>query len=224
MQRDVNEDTVRAIVEEINDKFNEKEIEQRLAYVHFEWDEMVGDFLVLCNTLATVGYVDVFSVLLLLSIYKEGNRFYNQITFRSSSPVYNEVECNYMKSLIECIVTNPTHHIAMMTAIHLTSVTAQASQSQSTSKRLTKQRAEELLADWIIAGYFVQVNYGDSLTLGPRCIGEFRDTLLTTFPDSIRSCKLCSEICLKVKFIQSILTIIFEVRITKITRKKAEIM
>lgn len=95
---------------------------------------------------------------------------------------------------MEKIVISDTHSISMMTAVHLCS--AQTSQSQSTTKKVTKQRAEELLDEWSIAGYFMTIN--EALTLGPRSIGEFRDTFRTKFPDFIQSCQLCNEIALQV--------------------------
>lgn len=49
------EEALETIVNEINAQFSEREIEQRLNFVNFEFDESVGKFLVLCNTLATIG-------------------------------------------------------------------------------------------------------------------------------------------------------------------------
>lgn len=101
-----------------------------------------------------------------------------------------------MKDLIEKIVTNDNHSIPLMTAIYLSTM-AQSTQSQSTSKKITKQRAEELLDEWCTAGYFF-ITGGDSVTLGPRGIGEFRDTMRTKFGDFILSCRLCNAIVLTV--------------------------
>lgn len=62
---------------------------------------------------------------------------------------------------------------------------------------MTKQRAEELLDEWCTAGY-LYISNGDSVTLGPRGIGEYRDILRTKFGDHIQSCHLCNEIVLQV--------------------------
>lgn len=52
---------LRKIIAEINAKFNEKEVEQKLSMVYQEWGDpnhlQSEEFLVLCNTFATVGYV-----------------------------------------------------------------------------------------------------------------------------------------------------------------------
>lgn len=98
---------------------------------------------------------------------------------------------------MEKIVMSDTHSISMMTAVHLSSSSTQA--SQSTTKKLTKQRAEELIDEWSIAGYFMTIN--EAITLGPKGVGEFRDTFRTKFPDYIQSCQLCNEIALQVQSI-----------------------
>lgn len=46
---------MRTIVDEINVKLAEREIEQQLKFVQFEWNEPIGEFLVLCNTFASIG-------------------------------------------------------------------------------------------------------------------------------------------------------------------------
>lgn len=51
----VNEAAVRKIVTEINAKLMEREIEQQLKFVYFEWDEINSEFLVFCNTFAPIG-------------------------------------------------------------------------------------------------------------------------------------------------------------------------
>lgn len=116
----------------------------------------------------------------------------------SASPVYNETECIYLKNLIEKIVISESHTIPLMTAIYLSSQPATHSQStQSTSKKITKQRAEDLLEEFAMSGY-IFLTAGGSVTLGPRAIGEFRDVLRTKFGDHIQSCRLCNEIVLQV--------------------------
>lgn len=51
----VDDKALRTMVEQINAKFAEHEIDQRLSFVSLQWDEPIGEFLVLCNTLASVG-------------------------------------------------------------------------------------------------------------------------------------------------------------------------
>lgn len=103
-----------------------------------------------------------------------------------------------MKNLMEKIVTSDNHAISPMTAVHLCSAASQFSQSQSvsTTKKVTKQRAEELMDEWMTAGYFMI--FGDQITFGPKAIGEFRETFRTKFGDYIQNCHLCTELTLKV--------------------------
>lgn len=107
-----------------------------------------------------------------------------------------------MKILIEKIVTSELHFISPMTAIQLSSNTSSGlTQSQSTSKKVTKQRAEDLLEEWLLAGYLMAMENGEILTLGPKTIAEFSDTLLTKFGDYIHNCHLCNKLALKVSHI-----------------------
>ncbi|XP_031625660.1 non-structural maintenance of chromosomes element 1 homolog [Contarinia nasturtii] len=161
---------VRKMVDEINAKLIEREIDQRLNFVHYEWDDVCVEFLIFCNTFATIG----------------------------PSPIASEVECNFMKSIMEKILMSDTHSITIMSAIQLCSTSSQATQSQATSKKITKQRAEELLDEWENIGYFMAT--GDIITLGPRAIGEFRDTYRTKFGDFIQCCFLCNGLVLQPKF------------------------
>lgn len=106
----------------------------------------------------------------------------------------------YLKVLMEKIVLNDANSISTMTAIHLSNEATQqqASQSTSSTKKITKQRAEELLDEWVLSGYLLLISENALLTLGPKAIAEFRDTLRTKFPNHIQNCHLCNEIVLKV--------------------------
>lgn len=105
-----------------------------------------------------------------------------------------------MKVLFEKIILSDSHAISTMAAIHLSTEASQqhSQQSQSTTKKITKQRAEELLDEWVASGYLLLLNEDALITLGPKAIAEFRDTLRTKFPDFIQNCHLCSEIAMKV--------------------------
>lgn len=63
-------------------------------------------------------------------------------------------------------------------------------------KKLTKQRAQELMDDWITTGYFVELN--DMVHFGPRAIGEFKDYLRLKYKESICICALCLQPTFKV--------------------------
>lgn len=121
--------------------------------------------------------------------------------FDRSSPVNNEAECLYMKVLIEKIVLSESHSLSTMVAIHLSNEATQQSQSTSSastsSKKVTKQRAEELLDEWVASGYLLLLNDDAVVTLGPKAIAEFRDTLRTKFPDFITNCHLCNDIVMR---------------------------
>lgn len=56
-QGPADEGALRTLVNEINAKLTSREVEQRLSFVQFEWDQPLGEFLVLCNTFAAVGLV-----------------------------------------------------------------------------------------------------------------------------------------------------------------------
>lgn len=92
------------------------------------------------------------------------------------------------------------HTISTMTAIHLSTEASQqqSSQSGASTKKITKQRAEELLDEWVSSGYLLLLSENALITLGPKALAEFRDTLRTKFPDFIQNCHLCNEIVLKV--------------------------
>lgn len=137
--------------------------------------------------------------------------FLHRIRFDRPSPVNNDVECAYMKILIEKIVTSDIHSISMMTALHLCAEATQhnAQSTSSSSKKITKQRAEDLLDEWVASGYFFSMNGDASITLGPKTLTEFRESLRTKFPDYIQNCHLCSEITMQVCLLIVIFPLLF---------------
>lgn len=107
-----------------------------------------------------------------------------------------------MKWLIELIVTNDDHCIHTISAIN---ASTPITNTQSTSKKITKQRADDLLKEWTAAGYlYLDENYG-TLTLGPRAIGEFGRQLLQSYPNALQRCAICNGLALKVKYCEWIL-------------------
>lgn len=107
-----------------------------------------------------------------------------------------------MKVLMENIVISDTHSISVMKALHLCTDASQqhslSQSTQSTTKKITKNRAEELLDEWKMSGYLLFFEENSLITLGPKAMAEFRETLRTKFPDFVHNCHLCSEITLKV--------------------------
>lgn len=86
----------------------------------------------------------------------------------------------------------------------LNACTSASDSSQGNSKKVTKQRAQELLDEWVANGYFSYVD--DSYILGPRAIGEFGDMLIARFGDQLKKCFLCKNITFKVRVLLKILT------------------
>lgn len=101
-----------------------------------------------------------------------------------------------MKSLIEAIVQENNSAITMIRAINLSTPFAA---SQATSKKISKTRAQELIEEWKTVGYFISDD--DVVSLGPRTIAEYGETLRSKFPDYVWGCHLCKQICTKVRFI-----------------------
>lgn len=98
-----------------------------------------------------------------------------------------------MKILIEAIVQEDNSTITMIRAVNLSTPFAA---SQATSKKISKARAQELIDEWKTVGYFISDD--DVLSLGPRTIAEFGETLRNKFPDYVWGCHLCKQISTKV--------------------------
>lgn len=119
----------------------------------------------------------------------------------SSLPIaYNSIECNYLKHLIEMIVMSDEHCLNPISAIN---ATAAATDTQSTSKKITKQRADDLLKEWRAGGYLYLDEERGMLTLGPRTIGEYGQILLQNYSDVLRSCTMCNGLALKVNILHA---------------------
>ena len=76
------------------------------------------------------------------------------------------------------------------------SITALNIPVSSNMKKISKQRVQDLIDEWVIGGYFVEMN--DGIQLGPRAIGEFGDYLIAKFGNRILLCFLCSQPTFKV--------------------------
>lgn len=81
-----------------------------------------------------------------------------------------------------------------------------AVQASSNNKKLSKQRAQELIDEWCSVGYFVDLD--DVIHFGPRMIGEFSDYLRLKFRDHIRICCLCNQPTFKVNFFEKKITLL----------------
>lgn len=94
-------------------------------------------------------------------------------------------EGEYFKLIMENIVTSSIYCMPAMQALNLT-----------TGLKITKLRAEELIAQWSAQGYLVDID--DVIFPGPRLISEFGDILRTKYKDNIRNCFLCKQIIFQV--------------------------
>lgn len=99
-----------------------------------------------------------------------------------------------MKSLIEAIVLDNSSSITTMRAVNLS---APFADTQATSKKISLVRAQELIDEWKTVGYFISDD--EVVSLGPRTIGEFGEILQNKFPDHVWGCRLCKQICTKVR-------------------------
>lgn len=102
-----------------------------------------------------------------------------------------ELESNYFKLVLESIAVSGCYY---MPSIHILNL---ATNVVSTGhKKLTKQRAQELMDDWVSTGYFVE--QFDMIHFGPRAIGEFQDYLRLRYKERICICALCVQPTFKV--------------------------
>lgn len=93
----------------------------------------------------------------------------------------SEDESKYFKMIFDSVVTGDDHSLRTMQALNLT-----------TSLKLTKAHAEELLDDWCTQGYFSKI--GEVVVPGPRLLSEFGSVLRTKYGTFIRNCFLCKQI------------------------------
>lgn len=110
---------------------------------------------------------------------------------------YNENELNYMRVIISELAESNDFHLNPIEVINLT--------SKLPGKGITKNRAQQLLDRFIMNGYFFKQN--SKIYFGPKMITEFKDYLLSQFPDNINSCSLCKGIAIWVRFIGNFLNI-----------------
>lgn len=70
--------------------------------------------------------------------------------------------------------------------------------SKLPGKGITKARAQQLLDRFIMTGYFYKDE--EKIYYGPKMITEFKEYLLSQFPDKIKSCHLCKGVDIWVSF------------------------
>lgn len=97
--------------------------------------------------------------------------------------------------MFETIATANDYSISIIDALNLST---HLPNTQTTSKRITKSRAQELVKDWTLNGYLRADVENDHFTFGARAIGEFGQILLQCYADDLQRCTVCNEIALKV--------------------------
>lgn len=104
-----------------------------------------------------------------------------------SNSKYNELECNYFKTILDALADAVDYKLSSLDILNLTTQVHGAMQH----KRVTKQRAEQLITDWVNNGYLLELE--DEIQYGPRTIAEFRDYFVLKHAERIPSCKLCNQ-------------------------------
>lgn len=102
-----------------------------------------------------------------------------------------ELESNYFKLVLESIAISGCYY---MPSIHILNLATNV--VSGGHKKLTKQRAQDLMDDWISTGYFVEQL--EMIHFGPRAIGEFQDYLRLKYKERICICALCAQPTFKV--------------------------
>lgn len=105
--------------------------------------------------------------------------------FRLSS-TYNDTECNFFIELLENLITEVEHHLTKIRAINLCS-----------HSKVSRKRAEDLIEKWVQENYLLATS--ENISIGPRSIGEFGDTLYLKFTDDLVKCYLCKQLVFKVR-------------------------
>lgn len=71
------------------------------------------------------------------------------------------------------------------------------------TKKLTKNRAQELLTQWTAEGYFREID--DKLYFGPRIQCEFGQYLHDHYAETIAQCSLCKLSVFKVQIVKTMI-------------------
>lgn len=99
--------------------------------------------------------------------------------------LFNEAESNYFKRVLEEIAISGCYYLSSIHVLNLASLIAAPN-----NRRITKQRAQELIDIWCQAGYFIEME-NNMLHFGPRTIGEFANYLSMKYKEHIHICSLC---------------------------------
>lgn len=94
-------------------------------------------------------------------------------------------ELDFFRDVLFEIIKSEDKAIGLLYATNLVS-------SRKGKLTLTKNRAQDLLEEWILSKYFFEKD--DKITLGPRAITEFSNYLQSEFENSVNSCRLCKQI------------------------------
>lgn len=106
--------------------------------------------------------------------------------------IYTKSEVHFFRLLQRDIVLSPDGSIRSITALNLTNAL------ETSTAKLTKTRAQELIEIWCDEGYFIDAD--EVLAFGPKTQAEFGHFLKTSFPNEVYVCSLCKLPIFKVSF------------------------
>lgn len=98
---------------------------------------------------------------------------------------YPDGELSFFRVVLHELATTEGHRLDQIEWLNLTAKIEEG-------RNVTKTRAEELLTEWISAGYLILE--GDEIGFGPKTQVEFDRYLLNNFPDQVEQCRLCKEV------------------------------
>lgn len=104
---------------------------------------------------------------------------------------YNADELDYFKLILTKIVENDELTIAPIDALNLCNLTP---------GKINKLRAQKLLETWIQSHYFYK-HADNQIYLGAKILTEFKDQLQSMELDYLKSCSLCENIAIWVRFL-----------------------
>jgi non-structural maintenance of chromosomes element 1 len=113
----------------------------------------------------------------------------SEISMNKFQTVYSEQEVHFFRLLMKEIARSEELQIKTMICINLTS---KIPKLKTNMKMMSKARAEELLSEWMLSGYFLEQD--NDIFFGPRMLSEFGVYLKTNFPENIVACHLCKNV------------------------------
>ncbi|XP_053687030.1 non-structural maintenance of chromosomes element 1 homolog [Sabethes cyaneus] len=98
---------------------------------------------------------------------------------------YPEAELSFFRVLLCELAESENHQLGQIQCLNLTG------KVKGGGRIVSKNRAEELIADWITTGYLTLHN--GEIRFGPRAIVEFDHYLVNHFAEHMTNCRLCKQ-------------------------------